>query len=390
MTSRLKSVMASRNHRRHPSEIKNLSPTKIENIDPKKPAVPMKNILLPSDHPHGQHLLQESPKINDNVHPSPKKSIEVYEDDIRIYGLHKKSKSSVSLKSLIGNDKDKELKRVSPEKKDNKKPKKSKSSTSLSALLSRPKSSKGPKTDNSHESKDKENQTPPTTGEIAPRPIWAQFASERDESFGSPTKIPLNDIDDLTDEMALYTPQDYSPSKQRNFGDCERPTLSRGIDRRPRPKSAVLPSAPSNRSFTETISRLRQGSGDKGQKRLPSDDLQAQYTQQESRRPSDERKVVGSQIDAEQVKCEDSLEQTWTRAKGGSRVMAAVAAFNDRSQEPAQQLATVSKSPGPPLDPAAINNAFEELLVRKQSACETTAKCANRTQGTSLKTCEIR
>jgi len=403
MTSRLKSVITSRNHRRHPSEIKNLSPTRNENTDPRKPAVPTKDIFLPSDHPHAQQHLRDPPKISDNVRPSPKKSIEVYEDDNRSYGLHKKSKSSVSLKSLMGNDKDKKLKTSSPEKMENKKPKtsspekmenkkpkKSKSSTSLSALLSRPKSSKGPKTDDTYESKDKENQTPPTTGDIAPPPIWAQFASERHESFGGPTKIPLNDTDGLTDEMALYTPQDYSPSKQRNFGDYERPTLSRGIDRRPRPKSAVLPSAPSNRSFTETISRLRQRSGDKGQKRLPSDDLQAQSTKQESRRSSDERKVVGSRTDAEQVRSEDSFDQNRTRAKGGSRVMAAVAAFNDRSQEPAQQLALASKSPEPPLNPAAINNAFEELLVRYRSACETMAKCTNRTQGIYPRMCETR
>ncbi len=321
MTSRLKSVITSRNHRRHPSEIKNLSPTRNENMDPRKPAVPFKDIFLPSDNPHAQQKLRDSPKTSDNVRPSPKKSIEVYEDDNRTYGLHKKSKSSVSLKSLMGNDKDKKLKTSSPEKMENKKPKKSKSSTSLSALLSRPKSSKGPKTDDSHEPKDKENQTPPTTENIAPPPIWALFASERDESFGGPTKIPLNDTDGLTDEMALYTPQDYSPSKQRNFGDYERPTLSRGIDRRPRPKSAVLPSAPSNRSFTETLSRLRQRSGDKGQKRLPSDDLQAQSRKQESRRSSDERNIAGSRIDAEQVKSEDLSEQDRTRAKGGSRVM---------------------------------------------------------------------
>lgn len=374
MTSRLKSVMASRNHRRHPSEIKNQSPTKTENMDPRKPAIPVKDIFLPSDHPHSQQLLRNQPKISDNVRPWPQKSIEVYEDDKRTYGLHKKSKSSVSLKSLIGNDKEKELKKPSGEKKDNKKPKKSKSSTSLSAMLSRPKSSKGPKTDDPDEPKDKENRTPPTTGEIAPPPIWAQFASERDESLGGPTKIPLNDIDGLAGEMALYTPQDYSPSKQRNFADYERPTLSRGVERRPRPKSAVLPSAPSNRSFTETISRLRQRSGDNRQKRLPSDDLQAQRTQQESRRSSDERKLVGSQIDAEQMKCEDFSEQNRMRGKGGSKVMAAVAAFNDRSQGPAQRLLPVSKSPEPPLDPAAINNAFEELLVRHWSVCATVAK----------------
>ncbi len=390
MTSRLKSVITSRNHRRHPSEIKNLSPTRNESMDPRKPAIPFKDIFLPSDHPHTQQKLRDPPKTSDNVRPSPKKSIEVYEDDNRTHGLHKKSKSSVSLKSLIGNEKDKKLKTSPPEKMENKKPKKSKSSTSLSALLSRPKSSKGPKTDNSHETKDKENQTPPTTENIAPPPMWAQFASERDESFGGPTKIPLNDTDGLTDEMALYTPQDYSPSKQRNFGDYERPTLSRGIDRRPRPKSAVLPSAPSNRSFTETLSRLRQRSGDKGQKRLPSDDLQAQSRKQESRTSSDERNIAGGRIDAEQVKSEDLSEQDRRRAKRGSRVMAAVAAFNDRSQEPAKQSAPVSKSPEPPLGPAAINNAFEELLVRYRSVCETMAKCTNRTQGTYRRMCEIR
>jgi len=388
MTSRLKSAMASRNHRRNASETKNPSPIRNKNMDPRKPAVPIKDVFLPSDHPHAQQCLQDPRKTSDNVRPPPNKPIKVYEDDNRTSGLQRKTKSSVSLKSLIGNDK--EPKTSSPEKKENRKPKKSKSSTSLSALLSRPKASKGSKTDDLHELKDKENQTPPTTGDTAPPPIWAQFASERDENFDGPTKVPLNDIDGLADEMALYTPQDYSPSKQRNFGDYERPTLSRGTDSRPRPKSAVLPSVPSNRSFTETLSRLRQRSGDKGQKRLPSDDLQVQITKPECHRSSDERTIVGSGIGAEQVKSEGSSEKNRNKAKSGSRVMAAVAAFNDRSQEPVKQLAPVSKSPESPLDPAAIDNAFEELLVRDRSVCKTMAKCTNRTQGIYPRMCEIR
>ena len=390
MASKMKSIMAPRNHRRNPSEIRGPSPTKNENTNPHTPLVPAQEPFLPPDHPFARQHLRELSKPRDNVRSSPKKSIEVYEDDNRSFGLHKKSKSSVSLKSLIGNDKVKAPKAMSPEKPEDKKLKKSKSSTSLSALLSRPKSSKGSKTGDVRVTKDKENQSPPTTADIAPPPIWAQFSSQSIESFSGPTKIPLNDADGLVDKIALYTPQEYSPSKQRNFGDHEQPTLSRGIETRARPKSALLPSSPSSTSFTETLSRLRKRSHDKWQSRAPSDDHQPQSTEQKSRKSSAERKMCRRTSAEQERKSEDSSELTKNKAKRGSRVMAAVAAFNDRSQEAVKQPAPTSKSPEAPLDPAAIDYAFEELLVRPYSIYGKRAKWKNRTRGIYPRMCETR
>lgn len=383
MASKLKSVMASRNHRRSPSELKEPSEGRRERIDPCRPMVPSKDPFLPFDHPHAQQQLRERTRPSENVHSAPKKSIEVYEDDNKALGLHKRTKSSVSLKSLMGNDRTRDTKAASPEKQEKKKPKKSKSSTSLSALLPRPRSSKGLKPEVIGQPKDKENQTPPNTGEIAPPPIWAQFASQQDSV--SPAKVPLNDVDDLADEMALYTPQDYSPSKQRNFGEYERPTLSRGIDKRSRPKSAVLPSAHSGTSFTETLSRLRKRSEDNGRNRLPSNDKQSRITKQESRRCSVERNIAGRRTSEEQPKKVESSEEFQSGAKRGPRVMAAVAAFNDRLQELPRPPASVNGNIETPMDPVAINDAFEELLVRHLQVNGTLAECTNRTQGIYLR-----
>ena len=356
--------MGPSNHRQSRSEIRTSSPAKKENIKPQQPLKPGQDPFLPPDHPHTRQHLRESNRLRDNARSPPKKPIEVYEDDSRNPRLHKRTKSSVSLKSLIGNDKIKTPKPASPEKQTGKKPVKSKSSTSLSALMSRPKSSKGSNAANLDEPKDKENHTPPRTGDIAPPPIWAQFSSQPMEGFGA-LKIPPNDVDHLADDMALYTPQVYSPSKQRNFGDYERPTLSRGMDRKPRPKSAALPSASSNTSFTGTLSRLRKRSEEKEKDQQPFNSQQSRNSKQESRTASTERKLFGRGINAEQERTgEEVNEPDHDKASGGSRVMAAVAVFNDKARGLSKQPLPTSKTSETPLDRIAINHAFEELLVR--------------------------
>ena len=355
--------MAPRNHRRNPSELNNASPTK-ENIKPPTSFSTGQSPFLPPDHPHARQYTQEPNKPRDTGCSSPQKSIEVYEDGKRGPGLHKKTKSSVSLKSLISNDKVKKPNAVSPEKQACKKPVKSKSSTSLSALLSRPKSSKGSDTDDLGESKDKENQTPPTTGDVAPTPIWAQFSSRPMDGFGTSTKVPLNDMNNVADEIALYMPLEYSPSKQRNFGDYERPTLSREWDQKSQSKSAVLPAAISTSSFTGTISKLRKRSQEISHSHPRSIDQQLLSKRQESRRSSYERKPYSKRASTEQESnCKDSCNGRQEKAREGSKVMAAVAVFNDISQGSVRDSAPTGKSPEDSLDPIAINNAFEELLV---------------------------
>ena len=324
---------------------------------------PGQDLFLPPDHPHAQHHVQDSSKVQGKGRSSPKKSIEVYEDGCKSLGLHKKTKSSVSLRSLIGTDVLKSPKPGPTEKQGRRKPVKSKSSTSLSALLSRPKSSKGSSVDDVDEHK--ENQTPPTTGDFAPPPIWAQFSTRPIEGFDCLMKVPLNDVNNFADEVALYTPQEYSPSKQRNFGDYERPTLSREIAKRVRQEPVALPHSSSSTSFSGTISRLRKRSQDEERNQAPAHDQRARSTRQESRRSSIEKSIFGRRTSIDRKKkSEDSSEVHTAIGGGGSRVMAAVAAFNDISEKPSKTFTPTTKIPDAPVDPADINHAFEELLVR--------------------------
>ncbi|KAL8779680.1 MAG: hypothetical protein Q9213_006827 [Squamulea squamosa] len=178
----------------------------------------------------------------ENIRSSPRKPVEVYEDVYKQPGMHKKTKSSMSLKSLIRNDKDKPSKPSSQELEDGTKLKRPKSSTGLSALLSRSKQPKEPKWERKSPTKDKENRTPPQTADLLPPPIWAQFATQQTTEPYKSTALPLNNRDDIEREIALYTPKDYSPSKQRNFYDI-RPTLARKAESNIRSQSEILSSA---------------------------------------------------------------------------------------------------------------------------------------------------
>ncbi|KAI9675517.1 MAG: hypothetical protein M1829_003321 [Trizodia sp. TS-e1964] len=240
----------------------------------------------------------------------------------------KKTLSSVSLKSLAAwqkdnaknkDDKEKEKERARKEDK----PKKSKSRTNLVGLLSRPKSSTNLKQkareDGDRETRDKENQSPPLSKvELAPPPIYAQFARQplQESTSHIVTSVPLNDWKkNIDNEISLYTPYDYSPSKQRNFNDLnQRPRLSRS-----RPQSAHYPSCGSVTSFKELLSGVRKSSLEKFVS--PIIDAAEGY----GRRRSEEKRR--SLID----KPSDELP-IWNM-KRGSRVMAAVAAFNGKMKD---------------------------------------------------------
>lgn len=269
---------------------------------------------------------------------------------------------SASFKSLVGMEKEKPSKKKH-EKEEEKKMKKSKSSTSISAILSRPRSSKGVKAEEAHRQKDKENQTPPSSAGIAPPPIWAQFATQGFEEPAHTTMIPLNDRFTVEEEVALYTPRDYSPSKQRNFQDYQKPTLSQRAEPKPRPKSECVASGPTSASFAETISGLRKSDRKKiqvgisnqqqqnGQAADGSEALFAKEKQMNERPSSVENRKVSH----------DSAGSDLPMPQPGSRVMAAVAAFNgkakDLPKEPPKDAETAQ------LDPKAIESAFESLLV---------------------------
>lgn len=355
-SSVLKSMMAPRSHKRNPSAGAAISSTKTENVNPNPPHLSRDFPHLSLDHSDRDQPLGEVNQNRERSRSSPRKPLETYEENQGRSGLHKRTKSSVSLKALVRKDKEKNPKKKASEDPTEQKPKKSKSSTNLAALLSRPKSSRGPKPDEGLEPKDKENQTPPNSAGMAPPPIYAQFAARATQEIDSGMRIPLNDV---KDEMALYTPQEYTPSKQRNFNDHNLPTLSRRPEPKPRPKSAFLASGPSTTSFAETISGLRKKSTDRHVSRRPCDDTTAQHTGENKQilssasKPSSRR----SSID-DRKSVEEPPKSGMIMAKRGSRVAAAVAVFDGKSKE-------LNKDPKvePKMDIKAIDNAFEALLV---------------------------
>ena len=299
---------------------------------------------------------------------------------------HKKTKSSVSLKSLMGNEKPKISKQTPSEETEGKKPKKSKSSTSLSALFSKSKSLKAFKTEEPARAKDKENQTPPGTADQAPTPIWAQFSTQLPVERLNGVKVPLNDNVDVEREAALYTPKDHSPSKQRNFYE-DQPTLSRRPGLRPRPMSEVLPSKSNSnappRSFLETLSRIRHSENVLDRPRPPKKDYDNSRNHTNSsvdHQP--EREDVGPQG----CKPSETVPPTGTtRAKRGSRVMAAVEAFSSKAEGRQGCSKAVEK------DVTDLNDAFENLLVRWFSRIlRVVTKWSLRKQETYLSPCETR
>lgn len=253
------SVLRSFMHKRNPSAGTALSPAittpeSSASAQLYNPAQAMQ--FLPKDHPHYRALGE----VHHNQQSPPKKSKEGKRPntgDMASKSLHKKTLSSISLKSLAGRDTDKVSKSKEKEKEVKpKKPKKTKSSTNLANLLSRPKSSKSLRNqaleDEERSRNNKENRSPttlPVDAPARPPPIYAQFSSEY---F---TKQPLGGKF-LEDEIDLYTPQQYSPGKQRNFyGDLGgQPTLNHRDEVPQRPKSTFLPSSFSIQDISRRIS----------------------------------------------------------------------------------------------------------------------------------------
>ena len=180
-------------------------------------------------------------------------------EEVDLRPRHKKTLSSYSLKSLAGRDTDKPSKSKDKEAKP-KKPKKTKSSTNLANLLLPMRSTrslhKQALEEEARVQKDKENRRPtaasPTEREIRPPPIYAQFSSEHftKQSLGGKS---------LEDEIDLYTPQQYSPGKQRDFyqGPDSQPSLGRPNEPSQRSRSTYLPS---NFSLQDISRRISNGS----------------------------------------------------------------------------------------------------------------------------------
>lgn len=363
-SSVLKSIIPG-NHQRKPSSKNTNQPYWGNDTDGKEDYVYLRSqTILPSDHPHTRQRLREDGGNRNITTASPKKPMEARKENKSTLGEDQKMTSSASFKSFVGMEKDKPSKKKNEREEENKM-KKSKSSTSISAILSRSRSSKSVKAEESHRQKDKENQTPPSSAGMAPPPIWAQFTTQGFEEPSHTTMIPLNDRYAVEEEVALYTPRDYSPSKQRNFQDYQKPTLSSKAGPKPRPRSECIASGSTSASFAETISGLRNSGRDKSQI-----DISNQQQQQQTGQATDaSRKLFAeenhlserpSSLDNRKVSNE-TVDSNLPMPQRKSRVMAAVAAFNGRAKdlpkEPPKDPETVQ------LDPKAIESAFESLLV---------------------------
>ncbi|KAI9814634.1 MAG: hypothetical protein M1827_003190 [Pycnora praestabilis] len=363
-SSVLKSMMNPRSHKRNPSAGATLSSGIINENRNSIQYDPAKGLpLLPPNHPHASNaVLGEVNQNRERANSSPKKPKALKDIDPvgSSKGLHKKTKSSISLRGLAAKGRDLETKLKGPSQSEEpikiKEIKKSKSRTNLATLLSRPQSSKGGKGEaQARELKDKENQTPPSSASVPP-PIWAQFASQPVKVESLMTAVPLNDCRDVDEEMAMYTPQEYSPSKQRNFHDHQ-PTLARRPEPKARPKSAYLASSNSRNSLIETVSGLRKTSNEWINLSISKRD---RFGQQgdcigNQERSSSDKQSSGSRrssVDSRKVSSEQ-LKEGLTIARRGARVMAAVAAFNGKAKDAEKETQADFKG---------IEKSFEALL----------------------------
>ncbi|PCH00520.1 Diaphanous GTPase-binding [Penicillium occitanis (nom. inval.)] len=298
-TSMLRSILPSKAHKRNTSASDAL-PT----------VMPGTSFLgnagfLPADHPHAQPL-GERAHNRDAAVTQPKRE-----------GLHKKTKSSVSLRALLG-DREKKESRSSSDSPDEegslgKTMKKMKSTTSLSAILKR--SNRGRKGETVAEPKDKENRRP--VSEVV-SPIWAQFATQPLEDQTGNVYVPESQRT-LEDEMSLYTPKQYLPSKQRNFYDYQ-PTLAQ----KPRPKSDYISSG--TMKVREMLGQIQ---------RVPSGKQRHPERQAEAQTSSDARSIH---------------EPKRNSTQSGGRVMAVVSALEAKDTTRKDQ------------DSKQIESEFEKLL----------------------------
>ncbi|KAG8626295.1 hypothetical protein KVT40_005240 [Elsinoe batatas] len=318
--------------------------------------------LLPPDHPHAKATGTENiaPTATNDQRSSRRRDKETDKKD------HKRSKSAVSLRTLVGGDsksgkeKDRKSKDQSPDKKSLRRPKKEKSLTGLSGLFS--KRNKSSKDLVETAAVDKDVQTSPTKEVSVETPIWAQFASQKEEQ---PMRNPRvrDDVSDeklrgIKDEMERYTPKEYNPYAQRDFQGIK-PALSRPTSSY-RPRSAVM--VPQTSMFSdlqkalESAQRSQIGSRGSDTSSISVRGIGGDTTSAPSSRPQSmhfeaPRQTSGSSTDQGPAK-------DIAIAKRGSRVAAAVAAID-------YQIPVSKKPDAPAIDPREVEEAFEAVLERR-------------------------
>jgi hypothetical protein len=235
-----------------------------------------------------------------------------------------------------------------------------KSSTNLATMFGRGKSKEN-KQSPVKAPRDQENTTPPSSSNaLAPprTPIWAEFSSQEPlREISTTSKVPLNDQRrSIEDEIAHYTPQAYSPTKQRNFFEYGQPALLKRPAVKERPKSMVVPKSTSTTSLLDTFSRK------KSNERVPLSDTKGNETrikESTNSKPVLARPMLG-RASTDTNGRDDGARlpaPPAAAAKKPNRVMAAVAAFNGKSRQ--------GDTPNSPtkLDPKVVDDEFEIVLV---------------------------
>lgn len=251
-------------------------------------------------------------------------------------GLHKKTKSAVSLKSLRNymERKDSRPEEAPDDTSEELKPKKAKSANSLTAILKR--SQRGRKGGDAKEARDKENRSPTDQSDNIPDCSWLQYPARPSEDRSSPRRPMAGEKQrSLDEEISLYTPAGYSPAQQRNFYDYHQPSLTKRSGLKPRPKSDCLSGDRKVKDFATPLNRTP---SDQGPVETQGNRLMSHRRPRGLSRPeyySDEQKRD-------------------TNPKTMSRVQAAISAFNAKSQETELQKHLDSKD---------LESEFEKLLV---------------------------
>ncbi|KAF1834336.1 GTPase binding protein-like protein Rid1 [Decorospora gaudefroyi] len=329
------------------------------------PASTFQTPLLPPDHPHSQVRAANRTDSTPAHPPSPRKSQDTRWSPKK--SLHKKSLSSVSLRSLAKKEekpRDKpscDSRRSQEEASTSEKPekpKKTKSSTNLAAMFGKGRS-RDSKQSPVKRTRDKENTTPPSSANAAaaPRPpIWAEFSSQQEVTTTTSTsKVPLNDQRrSIEDEMTLYTPHDYSPSKQRNFFDYGQPALRPAA--KERPKSMIAPKTTATTSLLDTFSRKKSGD------RVPLGDTKGNEGRAKENAPlkSNQARPVLWRASTDTGRKDGPVQPMApppVSPKKQNRVMAAVAAFNGKAKQADGASTSTTK-----LDPQVVDAEFEEVL----------------------------
>jgi len=265
-------------------------------------------------------------------------------------GLHKKTPSSASLRSLAAcadqprdSQEPSEARRPRNADAAANKPKKAKSSTNLAAMFGKSRS-RDRQLSPVKGRKDKENTAPPSgTASYGPppTPIWAEFSSRAQAT--TTAKVPLND---------------HGPSQKRSAAN-------------ERPKSMVVPKTTSTASLFDTLSRKKSG------ERVPLSDTKGNESRQRDSSPTKDalaRPTLGrasTETSGKDIQLKP-MAPLPVATKKPNRVMAAVAAFNGKAKQTEPSPVSPTK-----LDPKVVDAEFEEVLVSSSNRKNKAANAHN-------------